>query len=139
MTMEHNAKVPKRPTSGERPQGANEQNSEDISAGMSGEGEVDRSDKHTRYEDDRGVEERETGRGSGTDPLDPEATQEGGEVSRRGVPGFHTTHEPGTGRAMARLEMDADEEDLGRVNTGTGDQPGNTGGDRFATPHQDRP
>lgn len=54
-------------------------------------------------------------------------------VARTGVPGFHHTTEPGDGRPLARMAKDTD--DPGRVNTGTGDQPGNTGGDRFATPN----
>ncbi len=57
-------------------------------------------------------------------------------VARQGVEGFHHTTEPGDGRRMAWMEMDGDERD--RVNTGTGDQPSNTGGDRFATPNEPR-
>jgi predicted ester cyclase len=55
-------------------------------------------------------------------------------VSRHGVPGFH--HRKENGREMASMELDTTGEE-GRVNTGTGDQPGNTHQDRFATPNAD--
>jgi hypothetical protein len=76
--------------------------------------------------------------GSALRHLRPDAGLEPtADVSMRGVPGFHSTRGP-DGRALARMEMDPDERYLGRADSGTGDQPGNTGGDRFATPNQDR-
>jgi hypothetical protein len=53
------------------------------------------------------------------------------DVAAEGVPGFHHTLQA-DGSTLAAMEPDADTP--GRVNTGTGDQPSNTGGDRFATP-----
>ncbi|MEZ4808615.1 MAG: NADPH-dependent FMN reductase [Flavobacteriales bacterium] len=53
----------------------------------------------------------------------------GGEVES-GIPGFHHVVGP-DGRVMARMEPDADSTD--RADTGTGDQPGNIGDDRFMT------
>lgn len=58
----------------------------------------------------------------------------GTNVARHGVPGFHPTQDE-EGRPLARQEPDADQG--ARADTGTGDQPGNTGGDRFATPSGD--
>ena len=46
-------------------------------------------------------------------------------VASRGVPGFHHKIEPGDGKPLAGMELDADT-DPARVDTGTGDQPGNT-------------
>ncbi|MEO8589136.1 MAG: hypothetical protein ABI432_07205 [Flavobacteriales bacterium] len=54
-------------------------------------------------------------------------------VASRGVPGFHNKIEPGDGKPLAGMELDADT-DPDRVDTGTGDQPGNTNGSRFSTP-----
>ncbi len=52
-------------------------------------------------------------------------------VSSHGVPGFHNKRgEDGT--LLAGMELDADT-DPARVDTGTGDQPSNTGGSRFTT------
>ena len=53
-------------------------------------------------------------------------------VPLHGIPGFHNTEEEEDHVRLAHLKLDADEK--GRVNTGTGDQPSNTGGSRFATP-----
>lgn len=55
-------------------------------------------------------------------------------VAVHGIPGFHGTEEEVDHVRMAHMEMDKDLK--GRVNTGTGDQPSNTGGSRFATPNQ---
>lgn len=51
-------------------------------------------------------------------------------VSPTGVPGFHHRTEEEDGRTLAGMELDADT-DTARVDTGTGDQPGNTHGSRF--------
>ena len=67
----------------------------------------------------RGVEE------SGHPFTDP-------SVSPTGIPGFHNKTEEEDGRTLAGMELDADT-DPGRVDTGTGDQPGNTHGSRFPT------
>lgn len=53
-------------------------------------------------------------------------------VQLHGIPGFHATEEPEDHVPLARMEQDRHEK--GRVNTGTGDQPGNSGSSRFATP-----
>ena len=74
-----------------------------------------------------------------TDPKHPSPSKEqmpthvpvNPTVAPEGVPGFHHTTQP-DGSTLAAMEPDADTS--GRVNTGTGDQPANTGGDRFATP-----
>ena len=64
--------------------------------------------------------------------------QSTGHAARRGVPGFHPdaqteTRPEGSGMSTpASLELDPDNNE--RVNTGTGDQPGNTGGSRTGTP-----
>jgi len=64
--------------------------------------------------------------------------QSTGSAARRGVPGFHhdaqtETRPEGSGMSTpASMELDSDNN--GRVNTGTGDQPGNTGGSRTGTP-----
>ncbi|HNR54196.1 MAG TPA: four-helix bundle copper-binding protein [Flavobacteriales bacterium] len=55
-------------------------------------------------------------------------------LAQLGVPGFHHTVEPGDGRVMARMELDATAGD--RADTGTGDQPGNIGSSRFSTPNR---
>lgn len=54
-------------------------------------------------------------------------------VAQRGVPGFHNKIELGDGVPLAAMELDADTAPE-RVNTETGDQPGNTHGSRFKTP-----
>jgi hypothetical protein len=59
-------------------------------------------------------------------PTNPHAAQ-------HGIPGFHHEAAP-DGSIMAAMKADA--KDPGRADTGTGDQPGNTGGDRFATPNR---
>jgi len=91
---------------------------------------------------------------SGTDP-DPKAKDHkppapppppvNPTVPRQGVPGFHPKQENEqdpdlTGRTSgsggtASLELDPDSAST-RVNTGTGDQPGNIGGSRTGTPPQ---
>ena len=45
-------------------------------------------------------------------------------VAAEGVPGFHHVKGPG-GYYMASMKMDDDEVELGRVDSGTGEQPGN--------------
>mgnify|MGYP001550954622 CR=1 FL=1 len=73
---------------------------------------------------------------SGTPANKPEPIKAANPtVPLHGVPGFHTTEEKEDHVRLAHLELDADEK--GRVNTGTGDQPSNTGGSRFATPSGD--
>lgn len=52
-------------------------------------------------------------------------------VAGHGIPGFHNKKEPGDGKPLAGMELDADT-DPARVDTGTGDQPGNTDS-RFST------
>lgn len=54
-------------------------------------------------------------------------------VAQRGVPGFHNKIEPGDDVPLAAMELDVDTEPE-RVNTETGDQPGNAHGSRFRTP-----
>jgi hypothetical protein len=51
-------------------------------------------------------------------------------VAPTGVPGFHHKTEEEDGRKLAGMELDTDT-DPERVDTGTGDQPGNTHGSRF--------
>lgn len=65
----------------------------------------------------------------GTDPavVHPPANP---SVSPTGVPGFHHKTEEEDGRKLAGMELDTDA-DPERVDTGTGDQPGNTHGLRF--------
>ena len=53
-------------------------------------------------------------------------------VQLKGIPGFHGTEEVEDHARMARMELDKDEK--ARVDTGTGDQPSNSEGSRFATP-----
>mgnify|MGYP001546574920 CR=1 FL=1 len=53
-------------------------------------------------------------------------------VSLHGIPGFHHKEEEGDHVHLANMALDKDEK--GRVDTGTGDQPSNSGGSRFATP-----
>jgi hypothetical protein len=53
-------------------------------------------------------------------------------VQAEGIPGFHHKREEEDGVPLAHMELDADAK--GRVDTGTGDQPANTEGSRFATP-----
>lgn len=53
-------------------------------------------------------------------------------VPLEGIPDFHVVEEVDDHVRMAPMKIDKDIK--GRVNTGTGDQPGNTGGSRFATP-----
>ena len=53
-------------------------------------------------------------------------------VPLHGIPDFHVVEEVGDHVPMAHMEIDNDVR--GRVNTGTGDQPGNTEDSRFATP-----
>ena len=45
-------------------------------------------------------------------------------VAAEGVPGFHHVKGPG-GHYMAGMKLDDDEVELGRVDSGTGEQPGN--------------
>lgn len=52
-------------------------------------------------------------------------------VSLHGIPGFHPTEEEGDHVRMAHMALDKGLKD--RVDTGTGDQPANTGGSRFAS------
>jgi hypothetical protein len=80
------------------------------------------SNDHERADVDRGAHEDH--------PQNPSAV-------RRGSPGFHLPDEEeqlkrGDGVSPASLELDAGQGR--RVNTGTGDQPGNTGGSRTGTP-----
>lgn len=51
-------------------------------------------------------------------------------VAPTGVPGFHHRTEEEDGRTLAGMELDKDT-DPERVDTGTGDQPGNSHGSRF--------
>lgn len=53
------------------------------------------------------------------------------DVPLHGIPDFHVVEEEGDHVRMAGMEMDKDVK--GRVNTGTGEQPSNSGGSRFAT------
>jgi len=82
----------------------------------------------------------------GTAPRKEKRTepQHTGHAARQGVAGFH--HDPQAealpegnhGAATpASLQLDADSK--GRVNTGTGDQPGNSGGSRTGTPSTPAP
>jgi hypothetical protein len=54
------------------------------------------------------------------------------DVTLHGIPGFHHVEERGDQVRLAHMELDKDAKD--RAATGTGDQPGNTHGSRFATP-----
>ncbi|MBZ0207989.1 MAG: hypothetical protein K8H89_16865 [Flavobacteriales bacterium] len=53
------------------------------------------------------------------------------DVPLHGIPDFHVVEEEGDHVRMASMQMDANVK--GRVNTGTGEQPSNSGGSRFAT------
>ena len=53
-------------------------------------------------------------------------------VPLEGIPDFHVVEEEGDHVRMAPMKIDKDVK--GRVNTGTGEQPGNSDGSRFATP-----
>lgn len=53
------------------------------------------------------------------------------DVPLHGIPDFHHVEEAGDHARMASMAMDKDVK--GRVNTGTGEQPSNSGGSRFAT------
>jgi len=53
------------------------------------------------------------------------------DVPLHGIPDFHVVEEEGDHVRMASMEMDTNV--MGRVNTGTGEQPSNSGGSRFAT------
>ncbi len=56
-------------------------------------------------------------------------------VASSGIPGFHTTTEPGDGKALAGMELD-DDTDRALLDPGTGDQPGNSDS-RFGTPTEE--
>jgi hypothetical protein len=53
------------------------------------------------------------------------------EVPLHGIPGFHNKVEEGDQVRLAAMELDADRPAF--AHTGTGEQPGNSGGSRFAT------
>jgi len=55
-------------------------------------------------------------------------------VAAHGIPGFHNRTEPGDAKTLAGMELDADI-DPARVDTGTGDQPGNSDS-RSSTPSE---
>jgi len=57
------------------------------------------------------------------------------DVAAHGVPGFHNKIEPGDEQPLAGMELDPDTH-TERVDTGTGDQPGNSDS-RFATPTEE--
>ncbi len=54
------------------------------------------------------------------------------DVPLHGIPGFHHVEEAGDHARLAHMNIDKDEKN--RVNTGTGEQPSNSHGSRFATP-----
>ena len=58
-------------------------------------------------------------------------------VAPLGVPGFRHKRDGGDGPPLAGMELDTDAQDE-RAHTGTGDQPGNTEGSRFATPSDEK-
>ena len=59
------------------------------------------------------------------------------DVPLQGIPDFHVVEEEGDHVRMASMEMDKNVK--GRVNTGTGEQPSNSRGPRFATPSTSGP
>lgn len=70
--------------------------------------------------------------------------QHTGHAAQRGVAGFHHAPEEealpeGSGGPATPAGMQLDAESWGRANTGTGDQPGNTGGSRIGTPLEPPP
>ncbi|MBK8580520.1 MAG: hypothetical protein LKM36_10480 [Flavobacteriales bacterium] len=77
------------------------------------------------------MEKQETGK---TNPEEVKVTLKPANptVQLHGIPGFHGTEEAEDHARMANMELDKDEK--GRVDTGTGDQPSNSEGSRFATP-----
>ena len=54
------------------------------------------------------------------------------DVPLHGIPGFHHVEEAGDHVRMASMELDKDEKN--RTATGSGEQPSNNHGSRFATP-----
>jgi len=88
----------------------------------------ERKDKQAKKEVREGMAAAATSRSE----TDRSITAANPTVPLHGIPGFHHTEEEGDHVPLAHMELDKDEKK--RADTGTGDQPGNTGGSRFATP-----
>lgn len=94
-----------------------------------------------RQPDEPGLEEKRSSEPKKDTRSEPQRT---GHVARHGVAGSHRDRQaearpegsPGAA-SPASLQLDADSR--GRVNTGTGDQPGNTGGSRTGMPSTSSP
>ena len=86
--------------------------------------------------DEPGLEEK-----LGAPAKVPADQHQSGDAASRGIAGFHP--DPfaeelmeGSGGPTTPAAMRLDPDTEGRVNTGTGDQPGNTGGSRTGTPNE---
>jgi hypothetical protein len=71
-------------------------------------------------------------------PPTPDHVPVNPTVAPAGVPGFHPRKEEGDDHPLASQELDADAVP-GRVNTGTGDQPGNISRERFGSTPENQP